>query len=35
LLVAGVVWLIGTIVATVKASRGEFYRYPITIRIVH
>lgn len=35
LLVAGVVWLIGTIVATVKASRGELYRYPITIRIAH
>jgi uncharacterized Tic20 family protein len=35
LLVAGVVWLIGTAVATIKASKGELYRYPITIRIVN
>jgi uncharacterized Tic20 family protein len=28
-------WLIFTIIASVKASRGEDYRYPVTIRLVH
>jgi hypothetical protein len=35
LLVVGVLWLIGTILATVKAANGEMYRYPLTIRVVH
>ncbi|HEY1972520.1 MAG TPA: DUF4870 domain-containing protein [Pseudonocardia sp.] len=35
LIVVGVLWLIGTILATVKAANGEMYRYPLTIRVVH
>ena len=31
----GLLWLVGTIMATVKASRGELFRYPLTIRLVH
>jgi uncharacterized Tic20 family protein len=31
----GLLWLIGTIVATVRAGRGQRYRYPLTIRLVH
>lgn len=30
----GVAWLVVVILATVKASRGEDYRYPLTIRFV-
>ena len=30
----GVGWLVVVILATVKASRGEDYRYPLTIRFV-
>ncbi|HEY2205894.1 MAG TPA: DUF4870 domain-containing protein [Pseudonocardia sp.] len=30
-----VFWLVLTIVATVKVSNGEHYRYPLTIRLVH
>jgi uncharacterized Tic20 family protein len=29
-----ITWLVCTIIATVKASKGEFYRYPLTIRLV-
>ena len=36
LLVAlGVLWLVLTILGTVASSRGELYRYPLTIRMVH
>ena len=27
-------WLVGTIMASVKASNGEWYRYPYTLRLV-
>lgn len=30
----GIAWLVLTIVATVKASKGQGYRYPLTIRFV-
>jgi uncharacterized protein len=30
----GLLWLICTIIASVKAARGEDYRYPVTIRMV-
>ena len=33
-LAAAVAWLVLTIIAAVKASRGEVYRYPLTIRFV-
>ncbi|MBW3562793.1 MAG: DUF4870 domain-containing protein, partial [Actinobacteria bacterium] len=33
-LVIGITWLILTILAAVKASNGERYRYPLTIRFV-
>ena len=29
------VWLILPILAAIKASNGEPYRYPLTIRLVH
>ena len=32
--VIAVAWFILTIVATVAANRGEWYRYPFTIRLV-
>jgi uncharacterized protein len=32
--VVGILWLIFTIMASVKASHGEFYRYPLTIRFL-
>lgn len=31
----GVLWLVCTVLAIVKASNGEPYRYPLTIRLVH
>ncbi|MGH3743541.1 MAG: DUF4870 domain-containing protein [Mycobacteriales bacterium] len=34
-LVAGVGALVFIVLATVAASRGEEYRYPLTIRLVH
>lgn len=34
LLVFGVLWLIWTIQASMAASRGEAYRYPISIRFI-
>lgn len=34
LLAVGVAWLVFTIMASVKASNGEDYRYPLTIRMV-
>ena len=34
MLVAGVLWLIWTIQASMAASRGEPYRYPMSIRLV-
>lgn len=32
--IGGLVWLILTIVAAVRANNGERYRYPLTIRFV-
>ncbi|MFD2932647.1 DUF4870 domain-containing protein [Spirosoma flavum] len=34
LFVVGVVWLVFTIIAAVKANNGEYYRYPLTIRFI-
>lgn len=31
----GVLWLVCSVVATVKAFNGETYRYPLTIRLLH
>jgi uncharacterized protein len=33
--VAGVLALVAIVVATMAASRGEDYRYPLTLRLVH
>jgi uncharacterized Tic20 family protein len=35
LAVVGLLWLICTVLATIKASNGVLYRYPLTIRLVH
>lgn len=32
--IVGLIWLVFTIVGSVKASNGELYRYPLTIRMV-
>lgn len=35
---AGIVWLANivlSIIAAVKASKGEFYRYPLTLRLIN
>ncbi|MEQ3722898.1 DUF4870 domain-containing protein [Alcanivorax sp.] len=32
--VIGIFWLVMTIVAAVKANGGEYYRYPLTIRLI-
>lgn len=33
-LAIGVVWLVCSIIATVKAWQGEHYRYPLTLRVI-
>ena len=33
-IVIGIAWLVFTIIAAVKSSNGEFYRYPMTLRLV-
>jgi hypothetical protein len=33
-IVIGIGWLVLTIMAAVKSSNGEFYRYPMTLRLV-
>ncbi|MEL1263873.1 DUF4870 domain-containing protein [Pseudoxanthomonas putridarboris] len=30
----GIAWLVFTIIAAIKASNGEAYRYPLTLRLV-
>jgi uncharacterized protein len=30
----GLVWLVFTIIGALKANAGEFYRYPLTIRLI-
>jgi uncharacterized Tic20 family protein len=32
--IAGIVWIVLVVVAAVRASKGEDYRYPLTIRFV-
>ncbi|MFC3129270.1 DUF4870 domain-containing protein [Coralloluteibacterium stylophorae] len=32
--IAGIVWLVFTIIAAVKANEGVAYRYPLTLRLV-
>jgi len=32
--IVGLIWLIFTIIGSVRASKGEEYRYPVTIRMV-
>ena len=34
ILVFGVLWLVFTIIGSVKSANGEMYRYPLTIRMV-
>ena len=34
LLALGVVSIVCTIIAAVKANGGEYYRYPITVRMI-
>jgi uncharacterized Tic20 family protein len=34
LIALGVLWLVLTILATIASSRGELYRYPLTIHLV-
>jgi uncharacterized Tic20 family protein len=34
LVVIGIAWLVFTIIGAVKSSNGEFYRYPMTLRLV-
>lgn len=32
--IVGAVWLIFTIIAAIKANNGEYYRYPLSIRLI-
>ena len=32
--IVGIVWLVFTIIAGVKANNGEYYRYPLTVRFI-
>ncbi|QJW91499.1 DUF4870 domain-containing protein [Spirosoma taeanense] len=32
--IVGIVWLIFTIIAAIKANNGEHYRYPLSIRFI-
>jgi len=32
--IVGAVWLIFTVIAAIKANNGEYYRYPLTIRLI-
>ncbi|MDP1697869.1 MAG: DUF4870 domain-containing protein [Xanthomonadaceae bacterium] len=34
MVVVGLVWLIVTIVAAIKANEGEYYRYPFALRLI-
>ncbi|MGH8931769.1 MAG: DUF4870 domain-containing protein [Egibacteraceae bacterium] len=34
LIILGILWLVLTIVAAVKAANGDTYRYPLTIRFI-
>ncbi|MEP5229871.1 MAG: DUF4870 domain-containing protein [Alloalcanivorax sp.] len=33
--IIGIFWLVMTIVAAVKANGGEYYRYPLTLRLIN
>ncbi|GAB3576370.1 DUF4870 domain-containing protein [Spirosoma luteolum] len=32
--VVGLVWLVFTVIAAIKANNGEYYRYPLSIRFI-
>ena len=32
--IVGIIWLVFTIIAAIKANNGEYYRYPITFRFI-
>lgn len=34
LIIVGIVWLVFSIIAAIKANNGEYYRYPLTIRFI-
>lgn len=34
MVLVGIAWLVLTIIATIKASNGEAYRYPFTLRLI-
>ncbi|WP_447940213.1 DUF4870 domain-containing protein [Pseudoxanthomonas mexicana] len=34
MILVGIAWLVLTIMATIKASNGEAYRYPFTLRLI-
>ncbi len=34
LIVVGIAWLVLTIIATIKANEGQYYRYPFAIRLI-
>jgi len=34
LIVVGIAWLVLTIIATLKANEGQYYRYPFAIRLI-
>lgn len=34
MILVGIAWLVLTIIATIKASNGEAYRYPFTLRLI-
>jgi uncharacterized Tic20 family protein len=33
-LAAGIVWLVFTVIATIRASEGTAYRYPVSLRLI-
>ena len=32
--VVGIIWLVFSIIAGIKANNGEYYRYPLTVRFI-
>ncbi|GAB3690290.1 DUF4870 domain-containing protein [Spirosoma flavus] len=32
--IVGIVWVVFTVIAGIKANNGEYYRYPLTIRFI-
>lgn len=33
--IVGIIWLLFTIIAAIKANNGEYYRYPVTFRFIN